>query len=362
MLVTICGCGNAGIAQAADVAALGFKVNLFEVPEFEGNLTKIKELNGINLSGKSFSGKNGFVKLNKVTSNAKDAVEGADLIMITAPAQNHENIFEHILPYLSSGQIILASTGYWASLRLNKLLESKKMNDKVILAELSIFPYLSKKEGPADACIYNYKRLMKLAAFPASQNNKAYEIVKQVYPQVVLSKNVLDNNIYPGNQCLHPQIALPNMVFFFERSKEFRFYNELSDAVSKFADAFDAERLQVAKFYDCDTTTYVEAFKQIYEYSGNNLYELFADTEHSLRWGRVEGIYRVLIEDLCYELIPFEQLAKVAGIEVPVTRAMTDCFSVITGYDYRANGVNLKDLELGGLNREQILQYVNEGI
>ncbi|MDW7673562.1 MAG: NAD/NADP octopine/nopaline dehydrogenase family protein [Bacillota bacterium] len=361
MLITVCGCGNAGIAQAADIALLGFDVNLFEMADFENNLTVIKEKKGITLSGKTLSGQTGFAKLHKVTSNAEEAVKGVDLIILAVPAQNHNNVMEHILPHLTPGQIVLVSTGYWASLRLNKLLVEQGLQNKIMIVELNIFPYLSAKIGPAKAHIYNYKRLMKVSTFPATKNDSVYKIVKQIYPQTILSKNVLDNNIYPGNQSLHPQITLPNVVLFFEKAKEFRFYNELSLATAKLADAFDLERLKVANHYDCDTTDYVTAFKKMYEYSGENLYELFSNTEHSERWGRVEGIYRVLIEDLCYSLFPIEQLAKAADISVPITSSMIDLFKVFTGYDYRSNGITLKDLGIEGFKTEQILKYVNQG-
>ena len=361
MQVTVCGCGNAGVAMAAEVSFLGFKVNLFEMPAFEKNLEPIKALGGVELTGKTYSGKNGLARLNKVTSDAREAIEGSDVIFLTLPAQHHMTVVEHLSPYLSEGQIIVATTGYWASLRLRKLMKDKNLDEKVTIVEANIYPYLSGNIGPAKAHVYNYKRYIPISAFPADKNKEKCEIVREIFPQYQIFKNVLDCNLYPGNHSVHAQIALPSADFFFERAREFRFYGELTKSSGKLADAFDKERLEVAAYYECDTTDYVEAFNKTYEYEGKDLYDMYANSEHSLRWGRVESIYRVLIEDLCYFFVPMEGFAKAAGIKVPVTTAMIDIFKVFTGYDYRANGITLNDFGMEGLNKEQILDYVNHG-
>ena len=361
MQVTICGCGNAGIAMAADISFLGFDVNLFEMPEFEKNLEPMKALGGVELSGKTYSGKNGFAKLNKITSNVKEAIDGSDVIFLTLPAQHHRTFFEHLSAYLSKGQTVVATTGYWASLRLRAFIKEKGLDKKITFIEANIFPYLSGNIGPAKAKIFNYKRSMLISAFPADKNEEKCKVIQKIYPQYTVGKNVLETNLYPGNHSVHPQIALPNVVFFFERAREFRFYGELSHTAAKLADVFDEERIKVASYFDCDTTDYVTSINRNYEYKGKDLFELFLNKEHSERWGRVEGIYRVLIEDLCYFFVPMESLAKMAGIAVPITTAMIDIFKVVTGYDYRSNGITLKDLGIEGLSKEQILNYVNHG-
>lgn len=361
MQVTVCGCGNAGIAMAADIALMGFKVNLFEMPDFERNIEPIKRLGGVELTGKTLSGKNGFARLNKVTTDGKEALADSEIVFLTLPAQHHAAFIEYLAPYFQEGQIILVSTGYWAALRLRKLFSELALEKKVTLIEASIFPYLSGNIGPAKAHIFNYKRHMLISAFPSDLNNEKCSIVQRVFPQYQICQNILESNLYPGNHSLHPHIALPSGVFFFERAREFRFYGELTRSAAKFADVFDQERLAVVDYFNCDKTNYVDAFRKIYEYEGSDLYEMFADSEHSQRWGRVEGIYRVLIEDLCYFFVPMESLAKMAGIEVPVTSAMIDIFKVYTGYDYRANGITLKDLGLDGMNKSQIIHLVNHG-
>jgi len=99
-------------------------------------------------------------------------------------------------------------------------------------------------------------------------------------------------------------------------------------------------------------------------YPGENLYEIYGNVtcDHVNRWGNDAGNRRVLREDLCYFFVPMEQLAKVAGIEVPVTKAMIEILTIFTDFDYRAHGITLKDLGMEGLNRDQIIDFVTHGV
>jgi opine dehydrogenase len=362
--VTVCGCGSAGMAIAADLSMLGCKVTLYELPDFEENLDPIKENRGIELSGNTFSGKTGFAELNRITSNAQEALEDAELVMVTAPAFAHETFFEVISSYLAEGQTILVNTGYWASLRMKGLLKMKGTLDKVILAEEHIMPYLSGKVGPAHVHIYNFKRDLKISAWPSTKSESAYEIVKKVYPQFSLSKNIIENNFYPGNPSVHAQIVIPNAAFFFERAREFRFYGEASLCASKLTDAFDRERIRVAAALGCDVPHAFDWFPRTYDYKGHNFYEMFGNVtcEHTKRWGTNAATERVLREDLCYFFVPMEQFAEFLGIDVPVTKAIIEMLQIFTDFDYRANGVTMKDLGMDGFTtKAQIIDYVTYG-
>ena len=190
------------------------------------------------------------------------------------------------------------------------------------------------------------------------------ELVRKIYPQVGLSKNVLENNFYPGNPSVHAQINIPKAEFFFERAREFRFYGEVSMCASKLSDAFDRERIQVAAAFGCDVPLHHVWVNKAYEYPGENLYEIYGNVtcDHVNRWGNDAGNRRVLREDLCYFFVPMEQLAKVVGIEVPVTKAMIEILTIFTDFDYRAHGITLKDLGMEGLNRDQIIDFVTHGV
>ena len=362
--VTVCGCGSGGMAMAADLSLMGCKVNLYEHPDFKENLDPIRENGGIALTGNTCSGKTGLAKLDRITSDAEEAVKGMDLIMINVPSMAVERFVEVLAPFLKEGQILLVTTGYWASLRSRKMLEAKGAPGKIVFVEEHIMPYLSRKTGPAQAHIYNFKRDIRMAAWPATENRAAHEIVRKIYPQMKLSQNILENNFYPGNPSVHAQITIPKAEFFLERAREFRFYGEVSMCASKLSDAFDRERIKVAAAFGCDVPLHHAWVNQAYGYPGANLYEIYGNVtcDHVKRWGNDSGNRRVLTEDLCYFFIPMEQLAEVVGVEVPVTKAMIEILGIFTDFDYRAHGITLKDLGMEHLNRDQIIDFVTHGV
>jgi opine dehydrogenase len=361
--VTVCGCGSGGLAMAADIALLGCRVNLYEFREFANNLDPIRGKGGVELTGKTNSGKTGLSKFNVITSDPQEVLQGSDVVFVNVPAMVVERIVEDLAPYLAKGQMLVVTTGYWASLRCRKILEKSGSLGKIVFVEEHIMPYLSRKIGPAQAHIFNYKRDIRIAAWPATHTNTALGILQTIYPQMIPSRNILENNLQPGNPAVHAQINIPKAEFFFERSREFRFYAEVSLCASKLADAFDEERRRLAHAFGLETPTYQTWFNDAYLYPGKNLYEIYGNVtcEHAQRWGTDAGNRRVLQEDLCYGFVPMEQLAGIAGVEVPVTSAMIEMIRIFSDFDYRSNGLKLEQLGMAGMNREQILAYVNNG-
>jgi opine dehydrogenase len=361
--VTICGCGSGGMAMAADLAMMGCRVNLYETPAFRENLEPIHSNGGIDLSGLPFSGKTGLAKMNGITDDAAAALDGSELVFINVPAMAVGPCLDHLAPHFSQGQVVVVTTSYWASFRYRDLLKASGAFDKYTFVEMVIMPYLSGKLGPAAVEIGNWKRELFVSAWPAAGNRAAMDAIRKVYPQTRLCQNVIELNFRPGNPGVHVQITLPKAEFFFERARTFRFYGEVSMCASRLTDAHDVERMKVAAAYDCITDTWPEDCHRIYELEGKNLYELHGSPtdRHAQKWNQIEEIERLLVEDICYSFIPMEELARVVGLTTPVTTAMTDLTAVLTGYDYRADGLTLEKLGLAGMSREQIIEYAVTG-
>ena len=363
-IITVCGAGAGAMATAGDLVFKGFKVNLYEIPDLKKNLDPIRENGGITVTGNPSSGKTGLAKLNLITSDPEEALRDSDLILVNVPAVNVDAFIKTLAPHFKEGQTVVVTTGYWASLRCQKILQEAGTADKVNFAEFTIMPYLCDKDGPAEIHVGNYKRELMMSTFPATKSQAAFETVRKAYPQVKLAKDILAVNLQPGNPGVHVQITLPRAAFFFERAKVFRFYGEVSHCASRLTDAHDRERMAIAAALGCETRTWPEYCRAVYEYKGENLYELTATytDPHQQRWSGVEEAERLLVEDICYSFIPMEQLGKLVGVPTPVTTAMIDLTAVYSGFDYRAHGITLDHLGFGGMSKEQILDFVASGV
>lgn len=72
----VLGTGNSGQTYAADIILKGYSVNLAEVPAFADNLTAIKKVGGIALSGEAGSG---FACPNMITTDLGEAIRRVDV-------------------------------------------------------------------------------------------------------------------------------------------------------------------------------------------------------------------------------------------------------------------------------------------
>ena len=112
---------NLAFAIAADLRLAGYKVNVFDFPEYGEKLEPIKKLGGFNVTGNCkalASGKTGFAKVNMVTTDPQMALKDADVIFIDVPIHDIEKRVESIVPYIKDGSILHFSYyGYCPSLR-----------------------------------------------------------------------------------------------------------------------------------------------------------------------------------------------------------------------------------------------------
>lgn len=356
----VCGAGRAGAALAADMSLMGYDVNLFELEEFRVNIKPIMEKGGIDLSGKTQSGKIGFAKLHMITTDPEKAIEDADLIMITSPAFGHEAFFEAIFPYLRDEQIVMISTGYWASLRLASFLKETDAFEKITLAEANIMPYLSDKDENK-VQIFNVKQDIKLATFPGNRSSKIFDIIKLVYPQHKRVPNVLWTNFAPGNTGAHAPLLLPIAGIPFDRYRGCKLYGEATLCGAKLVEAFDRERMKIARALGCDVETTFEWFRKAYGYDGSDIAEALRKSPHADRYIPAERLKGVAGEDLTHFYVPASRIGDSLGIATPLIKGMVEVMQVMLDVNYWKTGITLKQLGFDGLTAEQIVEYVNTG-
>lgn len=69
---TILGCGSGGMTMAVDLGLKGFKVNLFDFPEYSRNLKLVEEKGSI----EAYGNLEGKVKPDVITTDISEAIEG----------------------------------------------------------------------------------------------------------------------------------------------------------------------------------------------------------------------------------------------------------------------------------------------
>jgi opine dehydrogenase len=360
--LTVCGAGAAGLAIAADSALKGLDVTLFELPSFAAKLAAARAAGGIEVTSDSetTAGRTGFAPLAAATDDPAEALAGADVVMITAPAMYHDVFTDAVAPHLRAGQIVLYNTGYWASLR-----QSLRLGDSVpdvTWAESNIMPYICQLRGDA-IHIGRFKRHFSVAAFPGERSAAVYDVVRRIYTQYDAAASVLDTNIAAaGNPPIHVTLTIPIAGLYFDRYMGGKFYQDTTIPGERLVTAFDAERERLARHLGSELFEDQASFdRRSYLYEGDDLVQMLRSSPHADWFATAAYLEQVGSEDIIYAFVPMVRLGEALGIDLPVTRAMVEVMGVMLQRDYWAEGLDLSAIGLEGLDLQGVRRFVTTG-
>jgi opine dehydrogenase len=190
---TVIGAGHGGKAMAAHLALMGLKVNLYN-RTFE-HIQIIKVRGGIDLdSGEAVL--RGFGRMNLVTSDMREALEGAQMIMVVVPSSAHVDVAKTAAPFLKDGQTVILHPGRTCgAIEFAKTLKDSGCTSDVTIAEAETFIYASRSDGPNQARIFRIKEAVPLAALPAFRTRAVLDALNPVYPQFIDGVNVLHTGL-----------------------------------------------------------------------------------------------------------------------------------------------------------------------
>ena len=121
-----------------------------------------------------------------VTSDMREAVEHADVMMVVVPSSAHADVAQPMAPYLRDGQIIILHPGRTCgAIEVHKVLCDAGCLADVTVAEAGTFIYASRSDGPAQARIFRIKEALPLAALPATRTTRVLDTIRPAYPQFI---------------------------------------------------------------------------------------------------------------------------------------------------------------------------------
>jgi len=362
----VLGAGNGGMATAADLTVRGFKVNLWEHPDFADTIKPIQDLGGINLETvDSIPMKPGFARLNLITTDIKAALDGVDAVLVIVPAFAHKNIAECCVPYLQDNQIVIISPGnFGGALQFRNTFCKTGTAQNVVFAEGECMIYACRKKDPTTIWIRRYKKGLRFAALPAVHSDRVMEIVQQIYPEAEKAANTLETGLSNCNPTQHPPIMILNAGLIERTKGDFLFYNEgVTHGVIRVIDAVDKERVAVCDALHTKIRTAFEQEFAWYGYqgcSGTNLYESLKDNPFYRTSKAPESFQdRYLTEDIPFGLAPLEELGKLVGVPTPTATAIINFACLLSERDLRANRRSLASLGIGDVTPNQLLEMVN---
>ncbi len=356
---TIIGAGNAGLAMAAHLKQLGGQVCLYDV--VEAQLAPIMENgNVISVSGVSFTGD---YKIDQVTLNLAEAVEGADLIICVTPAHTHKFVARDLAAHLVSGQVLLLHPGRTGGvLEVRHILRREDCQADVLVMEAQTLLYASRKKD-ASVNIFGLKQQVLCAGLPDEQTRRFFDLMDPLIPQFMPAESIWHTSLHNIGMLFHPTPTLLNLGRM-ESGQPFEYYTGgFSPSIAAFVEKLDAERLAVARAMGITLPTVVQWLEDSYGVVGQNLYQALqiAPNYKGISAPLLDTIeakkgLRYVIEDVPTGLVPVSELGKKFGVKTPAIDTIINLADLLFDADFRAKGRNLQQLGLVDLSSEEIIK------
>jgi opine dehydrogenase len=362
--VAILGAGHGGVAAAADLTRRGFSVRLHA--RRADRIAPLRERGGVDVRGIH----EGFVPLEHLTTDIAAAVSNADLILLVVPSVAHHDYAKALASLVRPSVPIMLNPGHTGGgLHFLAALRQAGYGGAVQIGESITLTYITRMAGPATVEIYSYTKKLGFAALPGKHTKSLHDKLAPLYPELIPYSSVIETGLANINAVFHPPGMLMNAGWIERTSGNFLFYNEgITESVGRVVSAVDDERLAVAKALGVPARPFLDIFH------GAGLTTKEARDSASVARACVESApnktiksppsldHRYVHEDVGYGLTAFSAFGQLAGVPTPVIDAQIVLAEAATGVDYRATGLSLATMGLGGVTRETLLQRVNDGL
>jgi opine dehydrogenase len=348
--VVVMGAGPGGIAAAAALANRGYQVSLYNrSPE---RLAPLVEQGGVEIEG-DLGEK--LVPLARITTEIAEAMQDAELILIAVPGYGQRPTVEACLPFLTTGHTILLLTGSAGSLEVAPLIQSAGFNlNDILLGETVTLPQSARMVGPAKLRV-RLPSTLRAAAFPGRNTARLMETIGDTF-KLVAKANVLDPGLNNPNFMIHPAPMLLNYAAVERANGLLSIMKEgMTKGVLRCLDAVDAEKMALQKALGLEVVTIDELYTQ--SGSGPHVYRHEGEP-----FGLRDRIWdRYIYEDVPYGTVLYSSLGHLIGVPTPISDGINHILSAVEQTDFWATGRTVEKLGVAGMNRAQLLRYLETG-
>jgi len=354
--VAILGGGHGAHAMAADLISRDFVVNLYEMEEFKGQLTKLFDTKIIKSSGEI----NGHYSLHKVTADIDDAISGVKYILIVTPAFAHKAYAELLKGRVDKEkQIIVLYPGAFGALLFKTILG----DNCPVIVETNNLPYDTRLTEPCKVTIYGYNPT-NIAFMPADKGDELFRDLTKIHPFVRMYRDVLEAGLSIVNPAFHAGLCLfsINDIENWPKRPFFLYEHGVTPSSVKMNIALDNERKEIGEKLGYRLTP-IEDFSGMTE--GYSWKDLYMNIHGNISLTSISGPHdigsRYLTEDAPYGLVPWSLIGRLVNVKTTYIDAVVNIYNIIHEKNWWDEGRNMQELGLEGMNSEQIIHYLKTG-
>lgn len=346
--ITIFGGGATGHVLAAELGLRGYQVCLCEEPEYEESLRDAKARMEIQIDGPNLHG-SGPLKL--VTTDLKAAAAWSDRIIVCTISNRDETVARALAPHLAPGHKLLLSAGNFGSFLYRRVFDELGVKD-VVVGETcgNIFP--ARLVGPAKTVVGGVVSPKPAAAWPGGDTDALIAAFDQIYP-LKKAPSILYCALDVGNMMSHICPVVMNAGAIENSGGRYYLFRQgISPAILAVEDALWAEKKRL-----------MDALGYLASPSLSGFFRpLLDENDHSMDWFKSlrgpDSLWgRHITEDTPNLDCLLISVAEAMGVEVPLFRSFVAIASAMHKTDYYSQGRTLKNLGLGNLRGQALIDY-----
>lgn len=354
---TVVGGGHGGQTFAGHMALLGKRVRLYSKSQ-----TKVDAINKEKQIVLKHSVE-GVGKIEFATTDIERAIKGATHIVMILPSNWHEQTTRAMAPYLEDGQFVLilpeASCG---AISFRKVLRDMGCEADLVVGAGCTLPYATRCEEPGVCYVCGKKEEVKIAALPASDNEKLEKAFCHAFPVFKICDNVIETSIDNINALMHPAPVLLNVARFEavpEQTYEY-YLDGITPSIGELLEAMDRERIAVAKSLGVKQRTLKQTYIDMYKCGDDSmkLWQLIQNNKGYIGIHNPKSLKeRYVLEDVPYSLVAISALGKVAGVNTPAIDAVCTLAKAILG-DILEKGRTPENLGIDKMTKNEFLYFI----
>jgi opine dehydrogenase len=358
LAVAVLGGSNGGYAAAADLALAGHRVRLWRRagPAFE----PVRATSRIRIDGDGFAGD---AILDRATTDLKEALDGAEVVLLALPATAQEDLAARCAPYVSGDEVVLLTPGTLGTVVFARALERAGGRMPFALAETGTLPYLTRKVGPAAVKAPVKAANLPTGVFPARRSRDALRLITLLYSATRPCLDALDAALTNAGTVIHPPLVLLNAGPIESGRYDIHAAGTTS-GILRVIYAVDRERIEIRRalgypppHYELET--YYEDAR-----AAEGLYGAGARRKlvNSGLWNEpLTFAHRYVTEDVALGLTLWTALAARVGVAAPVSHALLTLASALLGRALAGEGRTLERLGLGHLDASGLRRFFHDG-
>ncbi|MEW5816859.1 MAG: NAD/NADP octopine/nopaline dehydrogenase family protein [Spirochaetota bacterium] len=371
--IAVLGAGSGGFMCAADLGHMGYEVALFS--REPGRIKGVKEKGRIEVLDINSKPTGIWGKVSLVTTDIKEALQGAQVILNPIPYFACEEYARLAAPHLEEGQTVIYLGKGGACLTWAKVLRELKINRQVYLADTNTLPYGASRKGDFQVRLENRTQNLIIAAFPGKDIDRVAAAAATLWPKkngyaIRKGQNAIDSILVDYNAITHTPPMICNAARIESGEKDFCLFGkkENTPGVVRLIERIDRERMALGQALGLKQYPLEEEIMMVKWNPHGEEYVLpLYDAIHTPFLEVCEGPFtldtRHLKEDIPYGLVTFSSLGKMLNVPTPVTDAVITLAEGLLERDFRSLG---RTVEAMGIDPAwpvlKLKLYLREGV